>query len=291
MKSMRLATIVACLALAPALHAASAKPIQFQPFMERALIVNATINGHPGTFMFDTGGGISFISPKFAAEIGCKPWGQITGFQMTGNRLDMQRCDNVSVQVDQHQVRRETVGVFDMDKFLPTGSKEKIDGSLALDIFDGQVVKFSYSERTLTVLDQSAVAALSKKTPSVPIHVVREAEGLALAVNLPVKTDNGTAWFELDSGNTSPFILAGKHLADTFKLDNDPRTKQTIKTALADGQPIEGNVKVLDLTLDGNLGMTFLSKYDVTIDMANHRAWVVPSKGSEVASSAKPASE
>lgn len=286
MRSMRFAVAVACFALAPVLHAAAASPIPLTPFMGRALIVHATINGHPGVFMFDTGGGISFITPRFAAELGCKPWGQISGFQMSGQRLDMQRCDNVTVQVGQHPSRRETVGVFDMDKFLPTGSTERVDGTLGLDIFDGKVVRFSYTERTLTVLDKAAAASLSKNNTAMPIHVVRDAEGFSLTVNLPVHTESGTAWFEMDSGNTSPFILAGKHLAGAFQLEDDPKSKQTLKATLADGQPIEGAAKVLDLTLDGNLGTTFLSRYDVTLDLANHRAWVVPGKGDDATAAA-----
>ena len=259
--------------------------------MGRALIVHATIGGQPGVFMFDSGGGVSFITPTFAAQIGCKPWGQISGFQMSGKRLDMQRCDNVSVRIGPYRTRRETVGVFDMDKFLPTGSTERVDGTLGLDIFDGKVVRFSYADRTLTVLDKAATDALSKHGGAMPIHVVRDAEGLALAVNLPVHTESGTAWFEMDSGNTSPFLLVGKHLAGTFKLQDDPKSKQTLKAALAGGQLIEGSAKVLDLTLDGNLGTTFLSRYDVTLDLADHRAWVVPGKGANVATAPKPMSE
>lgn len=279
MKTMHRATVIACLALAPTLHAASAPSIRLAPFMGRALIVHATMDGHPGVFMFDSGGGVSNITPAFAAQIGCKPWGQISGFQMSGKRLDMQRCDHVSVQVGPHRTRRETIGVFDMDKYLPTGSSERVDGTLGLDIFDGQVLRFSYTDRSLTVLDKAAVDALSAQGGAMPIHVVRDAEGLALTVNLPVRTQSGMAWFELDSGNTSPFLLVGKHLAGAFQLKDDPRSKQTLKAALADGQAVEGSAKVLDLTLDGNLGTSFLSHYDVTLDLAGQRAWVVPNQG------------
>jgi hypothetical protein len=259
-------------------QAASAPPIRLDPFMGRALVVHAAINGHPGVFMFDSGGGVSNITPAFAAQIGCKPWGQISGFQMSGKRLDMQRCDNVTVQIGQHQARRETIGVFDMDKLLPTGSTERVDGTLGLDVFDGSAVRFSYAERTLTVLDEAAVASLSRNSKPMPLHVVRDAEGVALTVNLPIRTERGTAWFEMDSGNTSPYVLVGKHLADLFNLKDDPKAQQTVKAELADGSPIESSTKVLDLTLDGNLGTTFLSQYDVTIDLANQRAWVVPNK-------------
>ena len=50
---------------------------------------HATVRGHEGNFMFDTGGGISYVSPAFAQTIGCKTWGQITGFTLVGQRLDI----------------------------------------------------------------------------------------------------------------------------------------------------------------------------------------------------------
>ena len=278
MPFMLRALAIAVLGVTPIAQAHSAQPIRLDPFMGRALVVHASINGHPGVFMFDSGGGVSNITPGFAAQIGCKPWGQISGFQMSGKRLDMQRCDDVAVRIGEHQAHRETIGVFDMDKLLPTGSTERVDGTLGLDVFDGKVVRFSYAERTLTVLDEAASAALAKHGNALPIHVVRDAEGLALTINLPVRTARGTAWFEMDSGNTSPFVLVGKHLAELFDLKDDPKAQQTWKATLADGSPVAGSAKVLDLTLDGNLGTTFLSRYDVTIDLPNQRAWVVPSK-------------
>ena len=39
----------------------------------------------------------------------------------------------------------------------------------------------------------------------------------------------------------------------------------------------KGKAGVLDLTLDGNLGVMFLKQYDVTVDLSgNGRAWLQP---------------
>jgi hypothetical protein len=35
--------------------------------------VRAKVRGHEGLFLFDTGGGIFYISPAFADTVGCKP--------------------------------------------------------------------------------------------------------------------------------------------------------------------------------------------------------------------------
>ena len=63
------------------------------------MTIKASVNGKQGLFMFDTGGGVSYIDPAFARSIGCDPWGQISGFMLTGQRLDMQRCDGLKFDV------------------------------------------------------------------------------------------------------------------------------------------------------------------------------------------------
>ena len=64
------------------------------------MTLRANVRGQQGNFMFDTGGGISYVSPAFAQTIGCKPWGQLSGFVLTGQRLDMKRCDNLMFYID-----------------------------------------------------------------------------------------------------------------------------------------------------------------------------------------------
>jgi hypothetical protein len=38
------------------------------------MTMRAKVRGHEGTFVFDTGGGVTYLSPDFAQTIGCKPW-------------------------------------------------------------------------------------------------------------------------------------------------------------------------------------------------------------------------
>lgn len=270
MKVFRTAALL--VTLLTALSNSYAQRVELTSFMKDGLAVHAVINGKAGNFMFDTGGGISFITPEFADKIGCLPWGQITGYRMTGERLDMQRCDNVSVHIAQIQSHVDSIGIIDLKKFMPPGTD--IDGSLALDLFDEKVVSFSQSQRTLTV--SNTVPNSLKQCNSVPVHLVRAAEGLSLTVDLPVRTNAGLAWFEMDSGNLSPNTLVNKTIAGALGLQLDSEEQQNLGMTLADGKIITSKATVLDLILDGNLGTSFLSKYDVTVDLHNKRAWIIP---------------
>jgi len=222
------------------------------------------------------------VPPDFAAKIGCKPWGQITGFTMMARRIDGVRCDNVKLSLADEQFPLETVGVMDINKFMPPGT-EHLDGTIALNVFDDRAFAFSYHDRTLTLLNSKALARQTSKKKPVPLHIVRDGEGLALAVNLPVHTADGTTWFEVDSGNTTPFTLVGKHLAKLFDLDASHTRPQPMKLTLLDGSRYAGPGAVHDLIMDGNLGTRFLSRYDLIIDLKSRRAWltVVPGTNPE----------
>lgn len=263
---------IAAVALCTALSPAHAHTVALQPFMQTGLAVHAVINGQAGNFMFDTGGGISIITPEFARRIGCRPWGQITGFRMSGERLDSERCDGIAVQVGAVDAQVDSVGVVDLKKLLPAGTD--VDGSLALDLFADKVVAFSQARRSLTVTD--AVPEALTACPAVPLRLVRVAEGLSLTVDLPVRTSAGTLWFEMDSGNLSPYTVVNRTVAKHVGLQADAKTRQTVALTLADGTAFSSPATVMPMILDGNLGTRFLTQYDVTLDLAHKRAWIVP---------------
>src|SRR5689334_25064956 len=56
------------------------------------MTLRASVRGHEGRFMFDTGGGILYISPSYAQTVGGNVRGQLTGFVLTGQRRDKLPC-------------------------------------------------------------------------------------------------------------------------------------------------------------------------------------------------------
>jgi hypothetical protein len=233
--------------------------------------VHAIVSGHEGTFLFDSGSGVSSVSPEFAASIGCHPWGQITGFQMTGDRLNMQMCEHLTFDVGGKSFAPPAVGVFDVTKYIPA-EVGHVNGTIALDLFANDAFTLSYGGHFLKLLDSKEIARRSLDL-CMPIRLVRTAEGLALTVDIPVKTLAGTAWFEVDSGNTSAFVILNAPLASLFEIPAD--TKQApIKLTLADGTAFEGKARVLNLILDGNLGASFLMTHDITVDVPHEVAWI-----------------
>ena len=241
------------------------------------MTLRAKVRGHEGRFVFDTGGGVSYLSPSFAQTIGCKPWGQLSGFVLTGQRLDMQRCDNVTFEIDRHQFNAPIAGVFDLMKYMPP-NVPRIDGSLGLDVFAGRAITLSLAERTLTVESQGSLKSKTRRAREISIRLVREVEGVALAVVVGVTTPAGTAWMEIDSGNGGANVIA-KHIAPLLNLKTGMKETQPASFQLVGGIPVTGDARVNEtLVMDGNIGTRFLINWDLTLDLAKGRAWLSPVK-------------
>lgn len=278
----RLVAIIIIVVVTPAILASprSARPVavfQLQPHPGGTymMTLRATVRGHEGSFVFDTGGGVTYISPAFAQTIGCKPWGQLSGFVLTGQRLDMQRCDELDFKISGRQFRAPIAGVFDLMKFMPP-NLPKVDGSIGLDLFAGRAVTLSLGDRTLTVESAASLKQRARRGKEISVRLVRELEGIALAVVVGVVTPEGTAWMELDSGNGGANVVA-KHIAPLLNLKTGMKEPQPAKLVLAGGIPVTGDARVNEtLIMDGNIGTRFMIDWNLTFDLANGRAWLSP---------------
>ena len=155
-------------------------------------------------------------------------------------------------------------------------------GFIGLDVLEGKSFVFSYINHTLLILPDGANARFPG-CAQIPIRLARQAEGLSLTVDLPVHSKEGTLWFEMDSGNTSSETIVGKHAAASFGLTTDPDALQHVKGSLVGGTAFEGDARVLNTILDGNLGISFLSKHDVAVDLARKVAWILQPSGANAA--------
>ena len=279
-----LSTFFSITLLLPAFALGSGKPLavidlESHPGGTYMMTVNAVVNGHQGRFLFDTAGGISYISPAFARQIGCEPWGQLSGYVLTGQRLDMQRCENVAFDVAGRHLALPTVGTYDIGQFMPPNTP-RIDGSIGFDAFAGQAVTLSIASKKLTVESPSSLKGRQKNGKEIKVRLVRELEGLALAAVAAVRTNKGLAWMELDSGNGGANVI-GKHLAAIFGLEPDKKEPQNGTIKLENGIDVPGPFRVNPtLIMDGNIGTRFMINYELTFDLATGRAWLAPAANS-----------
>lgn len=245
-------------------------------FLGSAPTVDAVVWGREGMFLFDTGGGITAISPALAKAMGCEPWGNITGFRMRGDRLDLPRCDKVDVEIGKATYTAPTAAVFDIMTLVPKGSPQ-VDGAVGLDIFAGQAITIEASSNHLIVETPASLRARTRHLFDQQIRIVRDAQGVALTVDLGVPTEKGVVWMEMDTGNDDPAIVLSKSTAPLLGVDPANPAPQPIHVELAPGIVLQGNAHVVDnLIMDGNIGVKFLKAWNITLDLKHGKAWLAP---------------
>lgn len=253
--------------------AAAATPetvIKLEPY-RKTVALRVTANGKTGLFTLDTAGGITIVSPKFAQAIGCKPWGELVGFQMTGNRLAMPRCENVRLTAGSTTLAAPVAGVLDVTPLVAKDAAP-VDGSVALDVFAGKAITLDAAALTLTIENPDSLAERVAGARELPVRVAREVGGRALSVFLQVPTPKGPVGLEIDSGNGGT-ILVSKAVSDALGIlaSDKPRIG---RVHLARGIDADGLIFTPDLTIDGNLGMPFLKYWVVTLDLDHGRMWL-----------------
>jgi hypothetical protein len=249
--------------------------IPLTPLRERLRTVEVGANGATGTFLFDSAGGVTMVSPAFAERAHCTPAGRGVGFRMNGERLDTPLCRGLGLDVGGRHWTPRQIGVFDVSPYLAPGQTAP-DGNLALDAFEGRAVTLDVAHNALIVETPASLAARINGAVEVPMRLSRESQGASLSANIGVPGPDGLAWFELDSGNGGT-VLVSKHIAAAFHLDPNGQGPQQLELDIAPGIHLSTDRAIAtDLILDGNLGMPFLSRFVVTFDLAHERAWVRP---------------
>lgn len=225
-----------------------------------------------GRYLLDTAGGITAITPATAKKIGCEPWGRITGHRMRGDRVDLTRCDTVVIETPGARLAVPTAGVFDFSKLLPPDAPT-LEGSVALDAFAGQVVTLDLGGQKLVVETPASFKARIKGATEIPVRFARDAGGLALTAFVPVETPKGAVWMELDSGSNGAVVVA-QHNAALFGMNPDSKDRQPVALSIQGGPKVATQGLVMDLVIDGNIGVPLLKDWVVTLDLANTRAWI-----------------
>lgn len=249
-----------------------AKPqvIKLQRFRKALWKVHLTVNGKPGDFLLDTGGGVTLLNEAFAKDFPCQFWGRTTGFNMFGKRSDGPHCDNVQLVAGDVALTPVNIGKIDFEGQFPGDVAP--DGLLSLDAFDGKAITLDQKAGTLTIETPKSLAALTRSMRELPFRISRECSARCLSVFLGIPTAKGMTWWILDSGAGGVSLISKEH-AELFGLAPNVK-EQRLKYPAAPGVPIDSPALVTDMIMDGNLGQPFMSQYVLTLDLVHSRLWI-----------------
>lgn len=274
------ASLAAALAAGPSLAQQPATPhavAQLQPFLERARLVDIMIDGQPARMLFDTGAGVTTISPDLARRIGCTPHGTFVGHRLTGQSVRAQKCGEHKVALGAHVGTVDAV-VLDPAALMPSGTPA-FDGFLGLDAFDGAVVTLDLADNRLTVETPESLAERIGDDPGAATRRQTESGGRGLAVFAPIEATVGSLWFLVDSGNMANIMVAPQTLEQwSFTPEQiaaaiESRTGVAVPFNIIAAPRSPERVAVREMIHDGVLNERLIAAYEVTFDLKNDRIW------------------
>jgi hypothetical protein len=239
--------------------------IELAPYIGRLKTVSVELNGKEHAFLFDTAGGVAILTPDVAKEI-CEPFGRITLFRMSGERLDLQQCGAQTLKMGDFETQAETA-VLDLMALLPEGAPA-IGGLLSLNAFHDQIVTIDLKNNLLTIETESSVQQRIRDMSPLRMRRSSSPTGNSLDVFIAVRGGSHTLWFELDSANLSD-VLVSPHAARQLgvSLPDIELQLEGLPT------PLKAKATERDLIYDGALNAAVMEKLVLTIHFRANKIW------------------
>ena len=124
--------------------------IPLQDYFRTLKSVQVTIEGKPYTFLFDTGGGLTLISPEIARELDKEVYGNFVGFRMSGEKVASKLCDSLYIGIGGREFFHPYVGVFDIMSLLPADF-QRVDGLISLKTFEHEKISLNLEKSQVIV--------------------------------------------------------------------------------------------------------------------------------------------
>jgi hypothetical protein len=226
-----------------------------------------------GKVLFDTGGGLSLVTPAVADSIGCTPVGRLTGFRYDGESIHAPGC-GVMVLASGSWSDSTELAVFDLMALL--GDAPPLDGLVGLPVFEGRLLTIDLPQNRLLIEDPRPDGPGSNARP-LQVRASRQAGGAGLDVFVAVRTPRGPIWLELDSGNIGPVLLA-PHAAAMLGIAAETETPSPVRLDVVGLGEVELEAVVRDGIYDGLLNAAFFRQYVITLDLDGIRAWATPAR-------------
>jgi predicted aspartyl protease len=222
-------------------------------------------------FLFDTGGGLTLISPELAAAIGCQPYGRMTGFRMSGEEVHFQQCGETQIAVNGLALT-PAVGVFDLMALLPEGLPP-LFGVLSLHTFQDYPITLDLQTGELTVEAPESMLARVLQMEPMRVSIEREIEGRAVAMYVEAEAVQGKLLLLLDSGNLRGVVLA-PHAFEQLGISPPPAGDRiNVELLFRDIGAFDLEVEASSLRHDGAVGAEFMEGLVLLFDLPTGRLW------------------
>ncbi len=240
----------------------------------KAPAISVKIGEKSYPFLFDSGMGVTMISPDIAKELGCQPFGQISGVNAGGERVDMQRCENASLNVGGF-TKTGQVGVFNIMSFFNERTPQ-IGGAISLHTFEGQILTIDLAKDRLFLESEQSFQARIADMKELESRIARPGTGNVVDLFVAANTPKGKIWMLFDTGNFAPTHVspaAMEMLGIDLIAPNKAKTVKPIDLDIVGLGSITVPLRERNMIYDGQINYDTIARMVVTIDLRNGRSW------------------
>lgn len=234
--------------------------------------VTVRVAGRDVEYLFDTGGGVTVISPEDSTTLGCVPGSKSFGVRLTGEALRGRNCANVHLEIGRIESLTDA-GVMDLAKLLGPGAPP-VHGMISLMSFRDRLLTLDLAANRLIVETPESFAERTRRMTPIDMRLATGPNGGELEAFIGLRAPNGAKlWFEWDSENNASTLVASSAAsllgADTTKSAFD----MPVQLAAGVSATIPVRLKS-DMIHDGVLSAGFLERATWSVDLEHGRMWV-----------------
>lgn len=251
--------------------------------------VPVLVGGREARFVLDTGIGLTLLSQRLCAALGCRTDGsEFTGRRMSGQEVTVQLATAPPISLGGATRPDHVVGIMALDGFPP--ELGAVDGFLSLAFFEAVPFTVDYARGAVIIESPASAAERADRGSAVAVRLERDGPAVDafMRLDLPGK---GTVEVEIDMGSDS--LILDERLAEDVGVDLHRDGVRRVEdrdetghaytrffTRLAGSIHATGAPSVAqtdpDVTFqriiyDGLVGDAFLRRFTVTYDVPRER--------------------
>lgn len=249
--------------------------IELKKYFGNLKKVDITVEGQSYSFLFDTGGGETFISPEIAKRLHKTIYGNCTSYRIHGEMVTYPKIDSISINIGSTTLFHATAGVWDLMSILPK-ELPKLDGVLSLKSFQGSIITLDLSRNRVILETPASYQKLTKKMTLLQSRFANGLSGNELNIFLNIPRGNHSYWFLFDSGNLDELLLSD-YTAYEWGLQPDTvRQRKELNTLnIQLGRKVAESKAVSErIIYDGALNYALLSQSIFVINFPERQVWI-----------------
>ena len=248
--------------------------ISLENYFRTLKSVKVEIEHKTYNFLFDTGGGLTIVSPEIVKEINKSAYGNSVGFRMSGETIETKVCDSLNIKIGGLNFFHASVGVFDIMSLLPK-ELNRVDGLISLKTFEQMKIVLNLSENELIIETDESFGKKNKSMDLVESRFANGTNGTELNIFIGTPFNHHLWWFLFDSGNISQTKIS-TNVAKEWELKTNDEGGITalgeIKFAIANDS-ITAPTILDKIIYDGAWSFDFISQSEYAISFKDKKVW------------------